>query len=342
MDLSSQLLEESSLISKTDAKGNITYANQKFLDISGYTLEEIIGQTHKIINSGYHPKSLWEGMYNTTIRQKQMWYNPCIINKSKDGSLYYVKTWIQAEFDSNNKLQGLFSIRHDITEFINNQLEIERKNTYLEHAAKILRHDMHSGINTYIPRGIKSLTRRLSNIQIKELRLESPLRMLHEGLKHTQKVYKGVYEFTNLVKYGGKLTKSVVNITSILNDYLQGTSYSSDVIIEPLPSLEVNESLFCTAIDNLIRNGLKYNDSKTKYVKVYNQDTSICVEDNGRGLTNYELVQLSKPYTRKKDQKESGSGLGLNIALAILEEHGFEVTCMKNFNGGTTFNINYL
>ena len=79
-------------------------------------------------------------------------------------------------------------------------IQLETNNTYLEHAAKILRHDMHSGINTYIPRGVSSLEKRLTDDNIKELKIESPLKMIKEGLLHTQKVYKGVYEFTNLVK----------------------------------------------------------------------------------------------------------------------------------------------
>jgi len=52
------LLEETSLISKADAKGRITYANDEFLKVTGYTLEECIGQNHNIVNSGYHPKEV--------------------------------------------------------------------------------------------------------------------------------------------------------------------------------------------------------------------------------------------------------------------------------------------
>ena len=151
--LKDYLLEETSLISKADAKGKITYANDKFLEVAGYTLEECIGKDHNIINSGRHPKKMWQEMYHTTVKEKKIWHCPCIINKSKNGDLYYVKSWIQAEFDLNDKLKGFISIRHDITDLMLQQEEISKKNTYLEHAAKILRHDMHSGINTYMPRG---------------------------------------------------------------------------------------------------------------------------------------------------------------------------------------------
>jgi K+-sensing histidine kinase KdpD len=65
---------------------------------------------------------------------------------------------------------------------------------------------------------------------------------------------------------------------------------------------------------------------------------TLCVEDNGRGITNDEFIELSKPYTRKEGQKEGGSGLGLNICIAILKEHGFDITAEKT-NPGTKLRI---
>jgi len=222
-----------------------------------------------------------------------------------------------------------------VSEFIQNKQQIKddlsKKNIYLEHAAKIIRHDMHSGINTYIPRGLNSLQRRLDDEQKKKLR--APLQLLGDGVKHAQKVYSGVYEFTNLVKENAQMSKTPNNIKQILDEYLSLTAYKNQVLLDDnLPvSLEVNEPLFCTAIDNLIRNGLKYNDSPTKWVKIYfegnyNKGSFIIIEDNGRGMTQSEFDELSKPYVRKEGQNEKGTGLGLNICKAILKEHGFELS----------------
>jgi signal transduction histidine kinase len=258
-------------------------------------------------------------------------WNDVVTNKTKDGDLYYVDTYIRARFDANGKLEGFSSIRQDVTEIIKKSNELERKNTYLEHAAKILRHDMHSGINTYMPRGLSSLERRITHEDIVNLKIEAPLKMIKEGLKHSQKVYKGVYEFTNLVKKDVVLNKEECNIKDILKDYLSSTAYISQVVLDDnLPTIELNEPLFCTAVDNLIRNGLKYNDSDSKFVKIYSEGDSIYIQDNGRGITQEDFNYLSKPYTRKEGQKESGTGLGLNICVAILQEHGFEITCEKN------------
>ena len=322
-------IDYSVLVSKADKNGKITYVNKKFEEVSGWKLKQAIGKDHSIVNSGKHSKEFWKKMYKTTVVEKKIW-NQVVTNKNKNGELYWVDSYIMAEFDNNDNLKGFMSLRYDVTDLMKKTEEIAKKNVYLEHAAKILRHDMHSGINTYIPRGITSLERRLNDQVIEDFKLEAPLKMLKEGLKHSQKVYKGVYEFTNLVKSDAKLEKKELNLKEVLENYLSSTSYKSQVKIDKLVTTDINESLFSTAIDNLIRNGLKYNDSDTKFVHIYMDNDELMVQDNGRGLSQEDFDNLSKPYVRKLDQKESGSGLGLNICLAILHEHGFKVSCEKN------------
>ena len=211
---------------------------------------------------------------------------------------------------------------------IEKQLEdINKKNTYLEHAARIIRHDMHSGINTYIPRGISSLEKRITPDELKNLKIDGSVKMIREGLNHTQKVYKSVYEFTNLVKQNVVLEKKEVDVKLLLEESINKTSYSQQVEISNLPNLEVNETLFWNAIDNLIKNGLKYNDSVNKLVKIYFEDDTIVIEDNGRGLTKKQFEKIIKSKKEIEDVEEAG--LGLNICLAIVKEHGFELDCEK-------------
>lgn len=239
-------------------------------------------------------------------------------------------SWLNKYHNSNFK----------IAQSVKDKEIINQKNIYLEHAAKIIRHDMHSGINTYIPRGYKSLIRRIPEEAIKEYRLESSLKLLSEGIEHAQRVYGGVYAFTNLVKKDSVLEKEEVDLFNILVDYISGTAYSDQVIIEDLPTKSVNPSLFCTAINNFVKNGLKYNDSDTKFVKIYMEDKDLlCIEDNGRGLSKDEFLLYSKPYVRKENQKEAGSGLGLNIANSILAEHSFAISCEK-VSTGTIIRVN--
>jgi signal transduction histidine kinase len=207
--------------------------------------------------------------------------------------------------------------------------DINKKNTYLDHAARLIRHDMHSGINTYMPRGITSLERRVDEEKMKELKIDGAIKMIKEGLAHTQKVYKNVYEFTNLVKENVVLEKKEVNLKDELLKYFSNTSYGSQVTVEDLGTENVNPILFCSGIDNLVRNGLKYNDSAEKAVKIYRTDNIICVEDNGRGLSPKEFQKVLEHKIDTQNAVDGGEGLGLNITNAIFVEHGYRLDCEK-------------
>jgi signal transduction histidine kinase len=143
-----------------------------------------------------------------------------------------------------------------------------------------------------------------------------------------------VYAFTDLVKFNKKLPKEKVNVGECLRKHLEKAGYSDQIEINLDIEMEINVSLFCTAIDNLIRNGLKYNDSKRKFVLLYlDKNNAICIKDNGRGLSKKDFFEYCKPYSRKVGQKEPGSGLGLNIAQTIIKEHGFKLDCEKIIKG---------
>jgi signal transduction histidine kinase len=216
--------------------------------------------------------------------------------------------------------------------------DIAKKNSYLEHAARIIRHDMHSGINTYMPRGISSLEKRLTTEDIQRLKIDGALKMVKEGLSHTQRVYKSVYEFTNLVKQNVVLNKSLVNVKDLIWNYISSNSYSSQVDISDLGNMEVNETLFCNAIENLIKNGLSYNDSVVKKVRIYNEEEYLIIEDNGKGFSQKQLEKHLIKYSKKADVTGEEKGLGLNICVAILEEHGFKLSCEK-IESGTKMKI---
>jgi K+-sensing histidine kinase KdpD len=207
--------------------------------------------------------------------------------------------------------------------------DINKKNTYLEYAARIIRHDMHSGINTYMPRGLSSLQKRMDQEKIDELKIGPSLKMISEGLAHTQKVYKNVYEFTNLVKVKADFSTKEIDLKEALEKYLANTSYRNQVVIDDLGLVNANEQLFCNAIDNLIKNGLKYNEKNDKCVKIYKEVDVIVVEDNGIGLTSKKFEELIK----KGIDTESDTGIGLSITKAIIEEHGYSIFCEKVENG---------
>lgn len=226
-------------------------------------------------------------------------------------------------------LKKSFSINHEILEKMKIKEQLFQKKVYLEYSNKIIRHDMHSGINTYIPRGLSILKNKLTESVIKELKLDPALTLIEKGLAHTQMVYKGVYAFTTLTKEDSYLDMSLFNFKERFDYYLKLTAYYSQVELGDLPSIVANESLFCTAIDNFVRNGLKYNNSKPKFVKVYFEDNCVVVEDNGIGMTQEEFDYFCLPYKRKENNYDTGSGLGLNIAIAILKEHDCDINVEK-------------
>lgn len=338
IDLQLKAIDKSNLVVMLDMDGYILQANEKFCSTMGCKEKELRNQPHrKMVKPDYAKSREYVEFWESLKRGESV--SGEFERVAKDGT----SRWLFGNYTPIQNTKGqydkILKIATDITSQHESEEIVNQKNSYLEHAAKILRHDMHSGINTYMPRGLSSLKRRLSEDQIKELRIGSPLKMLEEGLRHTQKVYSGVKEFTNLVKEDVQLDKQHHNIKEILDNYLSSTSYVKQVAIDRLVTIDVNEPLFCTAIDNLIRNGLKYNDSPTKMVAIYmDNDSTLCIEDNGRGMSQEEFVELSKPYTRKENQKEGGSGLGLNICIAILKEHGFDIRVEK-VNPGTKIKI---
>lgn len=215
-----------------------------------------------------------------------------------------------------------------------------QKDIFLEYSSKLIRHDMHSGINTYIPRGLNSLLRKLPEAVIKEHKLQSSLNLLVEGIKHSQLVYKGIYSFTNLVKKKPQVEKKNCKIGEIILTYLERTSYKDKVVIlGDLGEAEVNETLFCTAIDNFIRNGISYNENKEKIVKIYKRfEDELTIEDNGIGLKQHEYDLLCMPYMRDSMKNDQIKGIGINIANAILDNHGYrvEIDCLDH---GTAIRI---
>jgi len=113
-------LNQFTIIAETDPAGRITYANDKFCEISGYSLEELLGRNHRILNSGHHPTSFFQEMYRT-IARGGIWQGE-ICNRNKQGGLYWVHTTIVPEME-DGKVKKYLAFRFEITELKQVQLK---------------------------------------------------------------------------------------------------------------------------------------------------------------------------------------------------------------------------
>lgn len=127
-------MNHTALVSMTDAKGTIIYANQKFVEVSKYALEELIGQNHRILKSGHQPQEMFEELWRT-ISAGRMWRGE-IKNKAKDGSYYWVDTSIAPILDQEGKPERYVSIRFLITDKKKIEEDLSKQNELM---IKILR-----------------------------------------------------------------------------------------------------------------------------------------------------------------------------------------------------------
>lgn len=118
-----RVINEGTIVSRGDLSGKITYVNEKFCEISGYTPEELIGKPHSIIRHPDTPSHLFQELWKAA-REDHIW-SGVIKNRKKDGSDYHVSTSIFPIHDSNGKIIEFLSIRQDITEKVNLYSELE-------------------------------------------------------------------------------------------------------------------------------------------------------------------------------------------------------------------------
>ena len=112
-----EIADRSSIVSRTDIHGNITYINEQFCEISGYTKEELIGKPHSIVRHPDMPTAQFKELWDTIKKEKKPWFGQ-LKNQTKSGSAYYVDCVINPVLDKQGEVQEYLAMRYDVTNLI--------------------------------------------------------------------------------------------------------------------------------------------------------------------------------------------------------------------------------
>ncbi|MCL6627117.1 MAG: PAS domain S-box protein [Alicyclobacillus shizuokensis] len=329
-------LDETLIVAITDKQGRITFANKKFCDISKYTTDELIGQTHRIINSGYHPKEFFRQMWRT-IGRGQIWRGD-IRNQAKDGSYYWVDTTIVPVLDERGKPYQYVSFRVDIT---------ERKRAE-EHLRRLDRMDavgqLASSIAHEIRNPLVAIKMAVQGLQLDTEPAQADV--LNMVVAELDRIDKIVDQFMYLSRTP-ETHFQVLDIRPVIDLAVrlmslparkQGVSidWSSS---HPVGLVRADAHQLQQVFINLLKNAIEAMPGGGKIVvQLLAQEGQVCVriQDQGCGIPPQALARIGEPFLTTKP---NGTGLGLTVSHKIIQEHGGSLHFDSQPGQGTTVDI---
>ena len=330
-------IDESAIVAFTNEKGIIKSVNDKFVEISKYSREELIGQDHRILNSGFHSKEFFKNLWRT-IGSGEVWRGE-IRNKAKDGSLYWVDTTIVPFLNDNGKPYQYLAIRSDITERKQNEELIHRQDKLAAVG------QLAAGVAHEIRNPLTSMKGYAEFLQLDE---EDPQRLefIDIILDEIERVNNIVEEFMLLAKpkvvelEEKNIIPVLKNILSLLEFEARKRNVNLHLDVEQeIVQIECDENRLKQVFLNFIKNGIEAMPSGGDlFVKaeVRNNNIEISIQDTGVGIPPETLKKIGEPfYTTKKN----GNGLGLMVSFKIIESHNGKVYIESEQNKGTTFKI---
>ena len=371
-------LDQSSIVAITDPRGTITYANDKFCEISKYTRSELIGQNHRLIKSEYHPPEFFTTMWKT-IAQGNVWRDE-IKNKAKDDSYYWVDTTIIPFLDELGRPYQYVAIRYDITERKRIEKELKLLNEELENRVKQRTKELEQS-NTKLQQALSRLkeTEQSRETFIAALThdLRTPLVAQHRVLEILKK-HEDVFPQDIAPMVSGMLNSnddllSIVNklltvyqleagkvefercdidlptlVQECLNEMLLLASNKSIKLnnhVSELPSIKGDSEQIKRVLINLLGNAIEniQEEGTIEFnAKVDGHNINLTISDNGPGISEEQLPYIFDRYfhAKKKDRK-LGSGLGLSICKMIMDSHDAKISVTSTPGIETVFLLQF-
>ncbi|MEK6336286.1 MAG: ATP-binding protein [Acidobacteriota bacterium] len=351
-------LDQSTIVAITDQRGIINFVNDEFCRISKYSREELLGQDHRIINSGYHPKEFIRDLW-TTIAAGQVWKGE-LRNLAKDGSVYWVDTTIVPFLSSDGKPYQYVAIRHDITQLKLAEEQILKQAAELQRAAQLsfvgelaagLAHEIKNplagiqgGVDILIRRRDKNDPEReaLEGMRHEVERIDATVRALLDGAR-PRLVSVKASSLTEIVGRAVNLARSqLANVTS--RD--RRVTIQFEPPDDPM-TIRVDPPQIEDAVLNLIINAIEATNgegevticvarSEDNHAEQAEGEATVEVSDNGRGISKEDLNRIFNPFFTTRP---GGTGLGLPAVRRIARAHGGRVDVSSSPGKGSTFTI---
>jgi PAS domain S-box-containing protein len=353
-------LDQHAIVATTDVQGTITYVNDKFCQISKYSREELIGQNHRLLNSGEHSNDFFREMYRD-IAGGRVWRNE-ICNRAKDGAIYWVDTTVIPFLDSDGKPWQYMAIRADITRRKADELEIAKLNEDLEgriakrteqlqatnHELEAfsysVSHDLRAPLR-HIGGFSRTIVRDFGSVMAVEARVY--LELIEDAVCRMDMMVEALLRMAVLRRQSLQLSHSELNtIVADVVSMLQPECDGRDVEwrIAKLPAMDCDPTLMAQVFQNLLGNALKYSRGRAPAVIEVNsiqqpgKPAIIFVRDNGVGFNMRYPEKLFGVFQRFHTEAEfEGTGVGLAIVHRIIQKHGGMIWAETGVDHGATF-----
>lgn len=352
-------LDESSIIAITDKRGIILHVNDNFCAISKYSREELIGQDHRIINSGYHPKPYIKNLWST-ISSGKVWKGE-LKNKAKDGSTYWVDTAIVPFLDDENTPYQYIAIRSDITERKRIEQELrDRKNIAIDYAQVL--EQKNSQLIDFISIVSHNFRAPLVNLSMlmdfmeesnDTLNLSETVSKSRIVIDHLMDVCNELVEALQ-VKVDIHVEPDIIFIKDCLDKVLKGFVAQIEkseatilVDVSQVESIRFPKKYLESVFSNLLSNALKYYDPNRKPIitikafKKGNDSVVMTFADNGLGidleLHKDQIFKIRKTFHKHADAR----GFGLFLTKNQIEALGGSIWVESTPNKSSTFYIEF-